>query len=71
VANNGPTSDSEVRRRHSRPWCSIGADGGLSPDSFRAGQMAVMEDMGHNRTTAPQNKLQSYPSPHAPAGMDR
>src|SRR5260370_39216275 len=40
VANNGPTSDSEVRRRHSRPWCSIGVDGGLSPDSLRAGHLA-------------------------------
>src|SRR6266446_6149589 len=29
-----------------RPWCSIGVDGSLSPDSFRAGQMTVAADMG-------------------------
>jgi hypothetical protein len=36
-----------------RPWCSIGVDGSLSPDSFRAQWIAVTEESGHEPTSRP------------------
>ncbi len=35
-----------------RPWCSINADGSLSPDSFRARPVRVTEDMVESRMGA-------------------
>ena len=34
-----------------RPWGSIGKDGSLSPDSFRAWRMLLTAELGHNRTS--------------------
>ncbi len=36
-----------------RPWCSIDVDGGLSPDSFRAGPAMEGMDPGCVNTTIP------------------
>ena len=36
-----------------RPWGSIGKDGSLSPDSFRAWRMLLTAELGHNPTFRP------------------
>jgi hypothetical protein len=36
---------------HFREWRRIGADGSLSPDSFRAGRMPATERVGHKPTS--------------------
>ncbi len=36
-----------------RPWGSIGKDGSLSPDSFRAWRMLLTAELGHKRSLYP------------------
>jgi len=40
-----------------RPWGSIGKDGSLSPDSFRAWRMLLTAELGQQRPFAPRSAL--------------
>ena len=44
-----------------RPWCSIGGDGSLSPNSFRAGRTPATEGVGHGRSCRPQTGAAGSP----------
>jgi len=44
-----------------RPWCSIGVDGGLSPDSFRAGQMPPTVKKGQKRRNFDARSTSAFP----------
>jgi len=51
---NGPAN---VSYSQIRPWCSIGMDGSLPPDSFPVRRMLVTAVMGQFRTLALQKEI--------------